>query len=70
MELARCELVLMGVQLVRWDKGGTVRAEDYNFIYGKGKENNQLGTGIFVHHREVSAVKIVDFVYQSFIYLL
>jgi len=23
------------VQEVRWDKGGMVRAEDYNFFYGK-----------------------------------
>ena len=27
---------LVGVQEVRWDKGGTVRAGDYNFFYGKG----------------------------------
>jgi len=30
------EVTLMGVQKVRWDKGGTVRAGDYNFFYGKG----------------------------------
>jgi len=34
----------VGVQ-VRWDKEGTVRAEDYNFFYGNGNENYQLGTG-------------------------
>jgi len=44
------------VQEVLWDKGGTVRAGYYNFFYGIGNENHQLGTGLFVHHRIVSAV--------------
>ena len=39
---------------------GTVRAEDYNFFYGKGNENHEMGTGFFVYHRIVSAVKTVD----------
>jgi len=44
-ELASYKLDLVRGQEVRWDERGTVRAEDYNFFYGKGNENNQLGTG-------------------------
>jgi hypothetical protein len=41
-ELARYKLDLVGVQKVRWDKGGTVRAGDYIFCYEKGNENHEL----------------------------
>jgi len=36
----------VGVQVVRWDKGGTVSAGDYTLLYGKEKENH-FGTGFF-----------------------
>jgi hypothetical protein len=39
------------------DKGGTGLTGYYNFLYGKGNENLQFGTGIFVHRRLVSEVK-------------
>ena len=34
-ELARYKLDLVGVQEVRWEKWGTVREGDYNFLYKK-----------------------------------
>jgi hypothetical protein len=34
-ESARYKLHLVGVQEVSWDKGGTVRAGDYNFVMEK-----------------------------------
>jgi len=40
--LVRYKLDVVGVQEVRWDKGVTVRAGDYDFFYGKGNENHQL----------------------------
>jgi hypothetical protein len=55
-DFARYKLDLLGVQDVRCDKEGTVRAGDYICFYGKTKENNQMGKGFFVHHGIVSAV--------------
>ena len=55
--LARYKLDLVGVQGVRWDKRGTVRVGDFNFVYGQGNENHELGTGFCVHHRMLSGVK-------------
>ena len=58
-EFARYKLDLVSVQEVRWDKGGQGKRRGFYFFYGKGNKIRQLGTGFFVHHRIVSAVKIV-----------
>ena len=44
-ELGRYNLDVVGVQEVRWDKGGTV--EQGIVIFSTGKENHKLGTGFF-----------------------
>jgi hypothetical protein len=46
--IRKCE---KGKQEVRWDKGGTERAEDYTFFYGAGNVDHQLGT-VFLCIRE------------------
>ena len=68
-ELAICQLDLTAVEEVRWDKGSMVRAGDY-FIYGKGKKNDQLGTGFFVHHRIVSSLKRLESVSDMMSYIV
>jgi exonuclease III len=67
--LAWYKLDLVSLQEVRRDKVGTVRA-DYYIFYGKENENQQLGAGLFVHHKTVSAVKRVDFVRDRMSYVV
>jgi hypothetical protein len=41
-EISKYKLDLVGVQAVRWDRGGTEPAGEYAFLYGKGNENHTV----------------------------
>jgi hypothetical protein len=69
-ELNRYELDLVGEQEVGWEGGGTEPAEEYKFSHGKGSENHELGTGLFVHKRIILAVKKVEFVSDRMSYII
>jgi hypothetical protein len=62
-EISKYKLDIKGVQEVRWDGGGTEPASEYTiFIFEKGNDNHELGTGFFVHKRIISAVRKEEFV--------
>jgi hypothetical protein len=58
----------VGVQEVRWEKGGTERAKDYTLFYGEGNEDYQLRIGFFVHAIIISAVRKVPFISYRMLY--
>jgi hypothetical protein len=60
----------VGVQEVRWEGSSTEPAGENTFFYGKGNENHELGTGLFVHKRIISAVKRVEFVSARMSYVI
>jgi hypothetical protein len=45
--ISKCKLDLVGIQEVRWDRGGTEPADEYTFFFGKGNENLELSTFFF-----------------------
>jgi hypothetical protein len=61
MARPKYKLDLVGVQ-VRRNRGGTEPAGQSTFFYGKGNENHELGIGVSVRKRIMSAVKRVEFV--------
>jgi exonuclease III len=46
-DLETYKLDLLDVQEFRWDRGGTVRAEDYKFFLKKKKRKSSIGNRIF-----------------------
>jgi hypothetical protein len=60
----------VGVQEVRWDKGGTEPAGEYNSFYGNGNADHHLGTGFFVQKRIISAVKRAESVSDRMSYII
>jgi hypothetical protein len=61
-EISKYKLDLLGVQKVRRDRSGTEPVAECIFLYGKGNENHELGTGFFVHKRIILAVKRIEFI--------
>jgi hypothetical protein len=64
------KLGLVGVQEVRWEGIGTAPAGEYTYLCGKGNENRELGTGVFVYKRIISAVKRFEFVSDVISYII
>jgi hypothetical protein len=69
-KLRKYKLYLVGVQEVRWEKGGTERPDNYTFLYGAGNEYHQLGTVSFVHKRIKSEVRRVEFLSDRMSYVI
>jgi exonuclease III len=69
-EISKYKLDLVGVQEVRWGRGGTEPAGQYTFFYRKGSQNHELSAGFFVRKRIISAVKTVEFVSDRMSYII
>ena len=61
-EIDKHKIDLVGVQEVRWEGSDTLESGKYTLFYGEGNASLQLGTGFFVHRRNRSAVKKMEFI--------
>jgi len=51
-------------------KKGHRKSRGFYFFYGKGNKSHHLGTGFFVHHRTLSAVKSIQFISDRMSYIV
>jgi hypothetical protein len=61
-KLPEYKLWLVGVQEVRWDRGGVKHSGEHTFFYRKGNDSRELGTSFLMHKKIISAIKRVEFV--------
>jgi hypothetical protein len=53
-----------------WNGGDTEPAGECTFVYRKGNENHELGTGFLVHKGNISVVNRVEFVSHRISYTI
>jgi hypothetical protein len=61
----------MGVQDVKWGKGGSESADNYTFLNGKwNADHHHLGTGIFVCNRTRPVLMKVQSISSRILYII
>ena len=63
------KLEVVGIQEVKWDKGGIVRARDYILSTEKGTRSS-IGNRTFVQHRILTPVKTAQSVSDRMPYIV
>jgi len=68
-ELAMYKLEVVGIQEVKWNKGGIVRARDYILSMEKGTKSS-IGNRTFVQNRILTPLKTVQSVSDRMSYIV